>query len=69
MDVCVHQLRLNIYKFKDRRGMRVKNLACRSSDQKYSDYPSIIEVGLNKDKWRAEYGEIIDKKEVQNEQI
>ena len=69
MDVCVHQLRLNIYKFKDRRGMRVKNIACRSSDQKYSDYPSIIEVGLNKDKWRAEYGEIIDKKEVQNEQV
>jgi hypothetical protein len=69
MDVCVHQLRLNIYKFKDRRGMRVKNIACRSSDQKYSDYPSIIEVGLNKDKWRKEYGEIIDKKEVQNEQV
>ena len=65
MDVCVHQLRLNIYKFKDRRGMRVKNLACRSSDQKYSDYPSIIEVGLNKDKWRKEYGDIIDKKEIE----
>ena len=63
MDVCVHQLRLNIYKFKDRRGMRVKNIACRASDPKYVDYPSIIEVGLNKDKWRAEYGDIIDKKE------
>ena len=65
MDVCVHQLQLNIYKFKDRRGMRVKNIACRSSDQKYSDYPSIIEVGLNKDRWRKEYGEIMDKKELE----
>jgi phage/plasmid-associated DNA primase len=65
MDVCIHQLRLNIYKFKDRRGMRVKNISCRSSDQKYSDYPSIIEVGLNKEKWRKEYGDIIDKKEVE----
>jgi len=63
MDVCVHQLRLNIYKFKDRRGMRVKNIACRSSDQKFESYPSIIEVGLNKDKWREEYGEVLDKKE------
>ena len=63
MDVCVHQLRLNVYKFKDRRGMRVKNIACRTSDPKYQDYPSIIEVGLNKDKWREEYGNVIDKKE------
>ena len=69
MDVCVHQLRLNIYKFKDRRGMRVKNLACRSSDQKYEAYPSIIEVGLNKEKWRQEYGDVLDKKEKENEQV
>ena len=67
MDVCIHQLRLNIYKFKDRRGMRVKNIACRTSDQKFSDYPSIIEVGLNKDKWRKEYGEVLDRKEKDNE--
>ena len=66
MDVCIHQLRLNIYKFKDRRGMRVKNIACRTSDQKFSDYPSIIEVGLNKDKWRKEYGEVLDRKEKDN---
>ena len=66
MDVCVHQLRLNIYKFKDTRGMRVKNIACRASDPKYSDYPSIINVGLNKERWRAEYGEVLDKKEKQD---
>ena len=67
MDVCIHQLRLNIYKFKDRRGMRVKNIACRTSDQKFTDYPSIIEVGLNKDKWRKDYGDVLDKKEKEEE--
>ena len=65
MDVCVHQLRLNIYKFKDTRGMRVKNISCRASDPKYSDYPSIINVGLNKERWRGEYGDVLDKKEKQ----
>ena len=67
MDVCIHQLRLNIYKFKDRRGMRVKNIACRTSDQKFTDYPSIIEVGLNKDKWRKDYGDLLDKKDKKDE--
>ena len=62
MDVCVHQLRLNIYKHKNRKGMRVKNIACRNSDPKYLDYPSLIEVGLNKEKWKKEYGDVIEKK-------
>jgi hypothetical protein len=61
MDICVHQLQLNVYKFKNRRGMRVVNVACRSSDQKYAKFPSIVEVGLNKDEWRVHYGDIIDK--------
>ena len=63
MDVCVHQLGLNVYKFKEqRRGMRVVNIACRSSDQKYEKYPSIVEVGLNKEHWRVHYGDVLDKK-------
>ena len=62
MDVCVHQLGLNVYKFKDRRGMRVVNIACRASDQKYAKFPSIVEVGLNKDEWRPHYGDVLDKK-------
>ena len=62
MDVCVHQLGLNVYKFKDRKGMRVVNIACRSSDQKYEKYPSIVEVGLNKEEWRVHYGDVLDKK-------
>jgi len=63
MDVCVHQLQLNVYKFKgERRGMRVVNIACRSSDQKYAKYPSIVEVGLDKEHWRIHYGDVLDKK-------
>ena len=60
IDVCVHQLGLNVYKMKERRGVRVINLACRTSDQKYLTYPSIIEVGLNKEQWREKYGKILD---------
>ena len=63
MDVCVHQLQLNVYKFKEqRRGARVVNIACRASDQKYAKYPSIVEVGLNKEEWRIHYGDVLDKK-------
>ncbi len=69
MDVCVHQLGLNVYKFKDRRGMRVVNIACRSSDQKYAKFPSIVEVGLNKDEWRPHYGDVLDKKKNHQETV
>jgi putative DNA primase/helicase len=62
MDVCMHQLKLNIYQFKDSRGMRVVNLACRAGDAKYATYPSIVEVGLNKEEWRAHYGDVLDRK-------
>tara|TARA_R100001594_G_scaffold150532_1_gene212198 strand:+ start:4932 stop:7508 length:2577 start_codon:yes stop_codon:yes gene_type:complete len=61
MDVCVHQLALNIYKMKDRRGMRVINIACRTGDPKYEKYPSIVEVGLNKEEWREQYGNMLEK--------
>lgn len=61
MDVCVHQLKLNVYQFKNSRGMRVVNIALRASGPKYEQYPSLVEVGLNKEEWRAFYGDIIDK--------
>jgi len=61
MDVCVHQLALNIYKMKDRRGMRVINIACRTGDPKYEKYPSIVQVGLDKDTWREQYGNMLEK--------
>ena len=61
MDVCIHQLGLNVYKFKNRKGMRAVNIACRASDQKYASFPSIVEVGLNKEEWRVYYGNVLDK--------
>ncbi len=61
MDVCVHQLKLNVYQFKNSRGMRVVNIALRASSPKYEQYPSLVEVGLNKEEWRTFYGDVIDK--------
>lgn len=61
MDVCVHQLKLNVYQFKNSRGMRVVNIALRASGPKYEQYPSLVEVGLNKEEWRTFYGDVIDK--------
>jgi hypothetical protein len=53
----VHQLRLNVSKEVTTKGMRVINVAVRGSNPtKYESYPSIIEVGMNKDKWQVEYG-------------
>ena len=63
MDICVHQLRLNVYKKDKGAKMRVFNITCRSCDgSKYVDYPSIVEVGLNKEKWREMYGSTLDSK-------
>jgi putative DNA primase/helicase len=63
MDVCVHQLGLNVYKMKQTRGMRVNNIAVRDSNKtKYNDYPSIVEVGMDKEHWKEFYGETLFKK-------
>ena len=63
MDVCVHQLGLNVYKMKQARGIRVNNIAVRDSNKtKYSDYPSIVEVGMDKEKWKEFYGDTLFKK-------
>jgi hypothetical protein len=37
-------------------------LACRAGDPKYASYPSIVEVGLNKEEWRSYYGDVLDRK-------
>ena len=56
LDVCVHQLGLNVYRLKNSRGMRVVNVMVRSNDPRLKEYPSIVELGLNKDKYREFYG-------------
>lgn len=56
MDACVHQLGLNVYRLKNSRGMRIVNLMVRGNDPRMKEYPSIVELGLNKDKYRDFYG-------------
>jgi putative DNA primase/helicase len=63
MDVCVHQLGLNVYKFNEARGLRIMNIAPKASNPtRYEGYPSIVEVGLNKKDWVEFYGEALVKK-------
>lgn len=58
LDVCAHQLQLNVYKINGQRGgLKLANIACRKSNPtKYTTYPSIVEVGLNKEQWIESYG-------------
>ena len=56
MDACVHQLGLNVYRLKNSRGMRVVNVMVRSNDPRMKEYPSIVELGLDKNKYRDFYG-------------
>jgi P4 family phage/plasmid primase-like protien len=63
MDVCVHQLGLDVYKMGTSRGLRINNIATRASNpNKYGDFPSIVEVGLNKAEWEPMYGDVLNKK-------
>jgi putative DNA primase/helicase len=63
MDVCIHQLGINVYKMNTNRGLRVNNLAPRASNPtKYEKYPSIVEVGLNKEEWQQFYGDVLTRK-------
>jgi putative DNA primase/helicase len=56
IDACVHQLGLNVYRLKNSRGMRIVNIMVRSNDPRLKEYPSIVELGLNKDCYRDFYG-------------
>ena len=56
MDACVHQLGLNVYRLKNSRGMRVVNVMVRSNDPRMKEYPSIVELGFDKNKYRDFYG-------------
>lgn len=62
LDICLHQLKLNVYGFKaGRGGMRVANIAVAEADpDKYRQYPSIVEVATDKDKYRELYGDKLE---------
>lgn len=58
LDICNHQLGLNVYKMQNSRGMRLVNIAIRDGGERMDNYPSIVEVGFNKKKYRDFYGDI-----------
>ena len=60
MDICKHQLKLNIYGKRLTKGMQIFNVAVRDSNPKYESYPSIVEVSSDKEKYKEFYGSTID---------
>ena len=60
LDICKHQLKLNVYATKNTKGMRVFNAVVRESNQKYEAYPSIVEVSSDRQKYRDFYGATLD---------
>jgi P4 family phage/plasmid primase-like protien len=56
VDVCKHQLKINAFPMRNTRGMRMVNVAVRESSPKYEDWPSVVEVSSDKQKYKEFYG-------------
>lgn len=56
LDICRHQLNLKVYGKKNTKGMRIFNVAVRDSSPKYEQYPSIVTVAANPEKFEVDYG-------------
>jgi putative DNA primase/helicase len=57
LDICKHQLKLNVYGVRGNKGMRIINAVVRESNlTKYEKYPSIVEVAANPEKYEELYG-------------
>ena len=60
-DICSNQLKIDIKQMRTKqRWHAYRGLALRISNPRYSDYPSIVEFGLNKDKFTYIYGQVVD---------
>ena len=55
-DICKHQLKLNVFSKKTNKGLMVFNAVIRDSNPKYENYPSIVEVAANPEKYIPLYG-------------
>jgi putative DNA primase/helicase len=60
IDICRHQLKINVYSNRNTKGVRVYNVCVRESNQKYDDWPSIVEVSAERDKYKEFYGMALD---------
>jgi phage/plasmid-associated DNA primase len=58
MDIIQHQLKLNAYSMKNTQGLRINNVAIRDSNNKYADYPSIVELAANPEEYIPFYGSV-----------
>ncbi|MGA1120765.1 MAG: DNA primase family protein [bacterium] len=56
MDICKHQLGLNVFSKRNTRGLRIFNVAVRDSSPKYVEYPGIVAVASDKEKFEQQYG-------------
>ena len=56
LDICRHQLGLNVFSKKNTKGLRIFNVAVRDSSPKYEPYPSIVTVAANPEKFELDYG-------------
>ncbi len=59
LDICKHQLKLNVFAKKNSKGMRIFNVVVRDSNPKYEDFPSIVEVSADKEKFAEFYGAVL----------
>ena len=59
LDICQHQLKVNVYSKKQPGGMQVFNVALKASNApRYANYPSIVEFATNPDRYKGEYPEL-----------
>jgi len=60
LDICRHQLKINVYGVKNSKGLRIINASVREANEtKYDGYPSIVEVAANPEKYKEFYGSTI----------
>jgi P4 family phage/plasmid primase-like protien len=56
-DICKHQLKINVFSKKTTKGLQIFNVAIRESNPtKYENYPSVVEVAANPEKYAPMYG-------------
>jgi len=57
LDICKHQLKVNVFSKKNVKGLRIFNVGLRDGNaSKYEEYPSLVEVAANPEEYLPFYG-------------
>jgi P4 family phage/plasmid primase-like protien len=57
LDICRHQLKINVYGVKNSKGLRIVNAVVRDANKtKYKEYPSIVEAAARPEEYQDFYG-------------